>query len=364
MRASSRRATHSVVVARRCSGPAARSPRSGARRARPSTRDAGQRRGLGQRVDRGDARRSRGGPRSAARDRGSSPGERLPRVLDGARSCTTARRRRARAPDRGPRSHQLVPQRPPVVAGRASTSELSRSWRSSAVVGSGVTSSRTCSIAVGLERADRREVDVEARAAACTALVRRFWNSSSSRNAYGRAVMISCASTDASVVSTQCTVTSPDSMRSSSSRTPSTSSASCSVSLIVWRTRTWSGISIGPVTFSWHAAACGNTAAMRSSASMRWIGGGFLRPLRNRRTSSDRLRFQRQRARNIGESRIAWRSVSSTVLLVHVARHLVEREAVVRAERQHDRVVAGRGLQLEVEGAAELLAQREPERRG
>ena len=57
--------------------------------------------------------------------------------------------------------------------------------------------------------------------------------------------------------------------------------------------------------FSWHAAACGNTAAMRSSASMRWIGGGFFRPLRNRSTSSDRLRFQRHRARNIGESRMA-----------------------------------------------------------
>ena len=34
---------------------------------------------------------------------------------------------------------------------------------------------------------------------------------------------------------------------------------------------------------------------------------------------------------------------------------------MVRAERQHDRVVVRRGLQLEVERAAELLAQREPE---
>ena len=45
-----------------------------------------------------------------------------------------------------------------------------------------------------------------------------------------------------------------------------------------------------------------------------------------------------------------------------VAGHLVQREAVVRAEGEHDGVVARRGLQLEVEGAAELLAQREPER--
>ena len=35
---------------------------------------------------------------------------------------------------------------------------------------------------------------------------------------------------------------------------------------------------------------------------------------------------------------------------------------MVRTERQHDRVVARRGLELEVERAAELLAQREPER--
>ena len=131
---------------------------------------------------------------------------------------------------------------------------------------------------------------------------------------------------------------------------------------MVWRTRRWSGISIGPVTFSWQAAACGNSAAIRSSASMRWIGGGFLRPLRNRRMSRARLRFQRQRDeehRRV-EDRLAQRVLDRAAR--DVARHLVEREAVVRTERQHHRVVARRGLQLEVEGAAELLAQREPER--
>ena len=89
-----------------------------------------------------------------------------------------------------------------------------------------------------------------------------------------------------------------------------------SVSSIVWRTSRWSGISMGPTMLSWHAAACGNTAAMRSSASMRWIGGGLLRPPRKRSTSNARLRFHRQRARNIGESRMAWRSVSSMVRLL------------------------------------------------
>ena len=37
----------------------------------------------------------------------------------------------------------------------------------------------------------------------------------------------------------------------------------------------------------------------------------------------------------------------------------LEREAVLRAEREQDAVVGGRGLELEVEGAAEALAQRE-----
>jgi len=47
---------------------------------------------------------------------------------------------------------------------------------------------------------------------------------------------------------------------------------------MVCRTSGWSGISIGPVAFSWHAANPGNTAAMRSSDSIRWIGGGFFFP--------------------------------------------------------------------------------------
>ncbi len=42
-------------------------------------------------------------------------------------------------------------------------------------------------------------------------------------------------------------------------------------------------------------------------------------------------------------------------------RHLVQRETVLRPEGQQDRVVTGRGLQLEVEGDAEPLAQRQPE---
>ena len=43
-------------------------------------------------------------------------------------------------------------------------------------------------------------------------------------------------------------------------------------------------------------------------------------------------------------------------------RHLRQREAVVRAQREDDRVVVGGRLELEVEGDAEPLAQRQPER--
>ena len=63
----------------------------------------------------------------------------------------------------------------------------------------------------------------------------------------------------------------------------------------------------------------------------------------------------------MGESSIAWISVSSHGLAVEEARHARELEAVRLAQRQHDGVLGGRGLQLEVEGAAEFLAQAQAE---
>src|SRR5438477_55929 len=42
--------------------------------------------------------------------------------------------------------------------------------------------------------------------------------------------------------------------------------------------------------------------------------------------------------------------------------HILQREAVLRTQRQEHGVVAGRGLQLEIEGGAEALAQRQAER--
>ena len=79
--------------------------------------------------------------------------------------------------------------------------------------------------------------------------------------------------------------------------------------------------------------------------------------------TSARLRFQRQRAaeHRVGQHRLGqdlgapWRSRASTGTRV-------EREAVLGAEREHDGVVVGGGLELEVEGDAEPLAQRQAER--
>ena len=83
---------------------------------------------------------------------------------------------------------------------------------------------------------------------------------------------------------------------------------------MVWRTIGWSGISTGPeAAFSWHAASAGNTATIRSSASIRWMGGGLRRPPRWRSTMRARPRFQRQRTWNIGEASSACASVSSAV---------------------------------------------------
>ena len=42
----------------------------------------------------------------------------------------------------------------------------------------------------------------------------------------------------------------------------------------------WSGMRTSPARFSGQAAWSGKTAAIRSSARMRWMGGGTLRPPR------------------------------------------------------------------------------------
>ena len=49
-------------------------------------------------------------------------------------------------------------------------------------------------------------------------------------------------------------------------------------------------------------------------------------------------------------------------LRLEVPEHVVQRERVLGSQREHDRVLVCRGLELEVERATELLPQREPPR--
>ena len=84
---------------------------------------------------------------------------------------------------------------------------------------------------------------------------------------------------------------------------------------MVCRTRGWSGISRSPARFSAHAIWSGNTTATRSSACIRWMGGGTLRPPMRRGTASDTFAFQRQRMLKMGASSSACTSTSRAVAL-------------------------------------------------
>ena len=74
-----------------------------------------------------------------------------------------------------------------------------------------------------------------------------------------------------------------------------------------------------------------------------------------------RPRFQRQRTWNIGDRSSACEHLLG-VLRRQELGHVLEREALPRTEGEHDGVVAGRGLKLEVEPPAEALPEGEPER--
>ena len=69
--------------------------------------------------------------------------------------------------------------------------------------------------------------------------------------------------------------------------------------------------------------------------------------------------FQRQRVMNIGASSSAWTSRLAHGVGIQVARDFLEREAVRGRQRQDDRVLGRGRLQLEIELAAEALAQRQ-----
>ena len=98
------------------------------------------------------------------------------------------------------------------------------------------------------------------------------------------------------------------------------------------------------------AASAGKTAAIRSSASMRWIGGGTRRPPRCRSSTSERPAFQRQRTAEAPARAAAPARASRAPCPASRKRGTASSgKLCCGAEREHDRVVARRGLQLEVE---------------
>ena len=94
---------------------------------------------------------------------------------------------------------------------------------------------------------------------------------------------------------------------------------------------------------------------------MRCSGAGVFLPARER---LDRQRDGRVPAPARGEQRRIEQRLDQHLLgaaAVEEARQLLERKAVGLAERQHDRILGGRRLQLEIERAAEALAQHQAE---
>ena len=81
-----------------------------------------------------------------------------------------------------------------------------------------------------------------------------------------------------------------------------------------------------------------------------------------RGTASEIVVFQRHRVWNTGASSNACTSTSLRRRRMQIAEDVGERKRMLRPERQQQRVLGGRRLQLEVELAAEPLAQRQAPR--
>ena len=145
-------------------------------------------------------------PRTAVVVAPSSPSSETPRVVE---HLGRAPQLQAGAADEATAAavDELHPQVGPLGPGRHGDERAQEIVEVVARLGSGRDLRVYGADRVGVEPPDRLQLDDNPRRR-CTALVRRFWNSSSSRKVYGFDVRISCASTDGSVVSTVCTRTS------------------------------------------------------------------------------------------------------------------------------------------------------------
>ena len=111
---------------------------------------------------------------------------------------------------------------------------------------------------------------------------------------------------------------------------------------------------------SGQASACGN------ACDQQVLGAHAQQRRRHPLAVARALEQQRRAGRssasassNIGAASSACTSTSRARARVQVVEDLLEREAVLRPEREHDRLLVGRRLQLEAEAAAEALAQRQ-----
>ena len=100
---------------------------------------------------------------------------------------------------------------------------------------------------------------------------------------------------------------------------------------------------------------------MRSSASMRWMGSGFFLPPRKRKHRQRAVQVPAPPAREHRRGEHGLGECRSAVFEASIRGAESRGKLCCRPEREHEGVVVGGRLQLEVEGGAESLAQGQAE---
>ncbi len=143
---------------------------------------------------------------------------------------------------------------------------------------------------------------------------------------------------------------------------PSTSMASCRQSWRVWRTRTWSGITTGPAARVLLAGGQGREHRRHEVVGLHALDGqGVLLPAPEPQHGQGAVEVPPPAGGEHGRGQHGLAQDAFGRLRSEQPGGAVEGEAVLGSEGEHDGVVVGGRLQLEVEGGAEALAQRQPE---